>query len=257
MTRQKDLKRVVRTRMQKTGESYTAARRHVLAKPTPRTKHAAPTPEVTAPAAPPVPSAAVAPRTTSHASPSPADYAALAGMSDATVAAKTGCTWERWVNHLDRWGAAQKPHREIAEHVATKFKLPGWWAQSVTVGYERIRGLRDMHQRRGGGYETNKSKTVAVPVERLFAAAADDAERARWLPGLELEVRRATPSKSLRMTWGDGTSVEMLFTAKGETKSSVAVAHTKLPDAARAAELRAWWGERLEALAAMLAAAKD
>ena len=32
MTRDKDRKRIIRSRMKKTGESYTAARAHVLAK---------------------------------------------------------------------------------------------------------------------------------------------------------------------------------------------------------------------------------
>ena len=51
----------------------------------------------------------------------------------------------------------------------------------VTVGYERVRGLRDKGQRRGGSYETSKSRTFAVPVETLFAAVAKAPKRKRWL----------------------------------------------------------------------------
>ncbi len=241
MTKQKDLKRVVRTRMQKTGESYTAARVHVLGKRNAAAKKSGA-------------KQAVAKKPVAPAKEAKPDYAALAGMSDETIAAKTGCTWERWVHHLDYFGAADKPHREIVDHVHEKFGIPGWWAQSVTVGYERIRGLREIGQRRGGSYETTKSKTIAVPVERLFTAFADAKARKRWLGDVALVVRKATPGKSLRITWDDGTSVEAGFYPKGPEKSMVAVAHTKLPDRARADELKRFWGERLGALAEQLAA---
>jgi uncharacterized protein YndB with AHSA1/START domain len=237
MTKQKDLKRVVRTRMQKTGESYTAARVHVLGKRDGAAKKGAA-------------KQAAAIKPAKEAKP---DYAALAGMSDETIAAKTGCTWEKWVGHLDYFGAADKPHREIVDHVHGKFGVPGWWAQAVTVGYERIRGLREIGQRRGGSYEATKSKTIGVPVARLFAAFADTKARKRWLPGVDLAVRKATPDKSVRITWSDGTSVEAGFSSKGPEKSMVAVAHTKLPDRARADELKRFWGERLAALAEQLA----
>ncbi|HEV8239234.1 MAG TPA: hypothetical protein VGS57_07700 [Thermoanaerobaculia bacterium] len=223
MPKQKDLKRVVRRRMRKTGESYTSARVHVLGKRDGGAKKAK------------------------------VDYATLAGMSDEAIAAKTGCTWEKWVNHLDYFGAADKPHREIVDHVHGKFGIPGWWAQTVTVGYERIRGLRAIGQRRSGSYETTKSKTIAVPLERLYAAFADAKARKRWLGDVALVVRKATPDKSMRITWDDGTSVEAGFFAKGPEKSMVAVAHTKLPDKARADELKRFWSARLDALAAQLA----
>jgi uncharacterized protein YndB with AHSA1/START domain len=236
MTKQKDLKRVVRTRMHKTGESYTAARVHVLGKRDVGKRSAA-AKKAAAPTKEPTP-----------------DYGALAGMSDETIKAKTGCSWVRWVGHLDHFGAAEMPHREIVAHVHEKFGIPGWWAQAVTVGYERIRGLRAIGQRRGGSFEANKSKTVPVPVDRLFAAWADARTRRRWLPDVKLEVRRATANRSMRITWDDGTSVVAGFDSRGPQKSIVALTHQKLPDRARADELKRYWGERLEALAEMLGA---
>src|ERR1051325_6468470 len=98
MPKQKDLKRVVRTRMRKTGESYTSARVHVLGKRDGAAKKPAAAAKKAAPAQGRVPRAA---------KPSPkakTDYAVLAGMSDEAIAAKTGCTWEKWVNHLDYFG---------------------------------------------------------------------------------------------------------------------------------------------------------
>ena len=66
-------------------------------------------------------------------------------------------------------------------------------------------------------------------------------------------VHSATPGKSMRLSWPDGTSVIVGFTAKGAAKSQVAIQHEKLPDQATVARMKAYWGERLEALAKALA----
>jgi hypothetical protein len=229
MPRQRDFKRLVRARMQKTGEAYTSARARLLAKPRPAT------------------------RSRPTQAPPPPDYAQLAGMSDAVIKEKTGCTWARWVKALDRHGAERMSHREIARLVSTTSKIGGWWSQAVTVGYERIKGLRARGQRRDGSYEASKSRTFGVPVSTLFTAWADAGVRRRWLDADGVRVRTATGPKSMRLGWTDGTIVTIWFTPKGETKSSVAVQHTQLADAASAARLTRYWSERLDALGEVLA----
>jgi uncharacterized protein YndB with AHSA1/START domain len=221
MPTDKDFKRLVRGRMRKTGESYTTARAAFL----PKTKQ------------PSLP---------------PADYARIAGQTDATIKAKTGCTWERWVKTLDQAGAHEWPHREIARYVSETYKVPGWWTQAVTVGYERIKGLRGVGQRRGGGYEANKTKTFAVPLAKLYRTWSEARTRARWLPDVKLRVRTATPKKSVRVTWPDDTSVNLYFESKGRQKSVLAVQHGKLADRAAMEQMKAYWGERLAALAEVL-----
>ena len=194
MPKQKDLKRLVRARMQKTGESYTAARLRIVNKK---------------------------------------DFVALA-----------------WVRVLDTADAAKKSHRDIAKYVAS-LGTPSWWSQTVTVGYERIRGLRAVGQQRTGTYEANKSKTFAVPVDRLFKAFSDARLRAKWLPA-KITIRTAQSNKSMRVTWDDETSVAIGFYPKGDEKSSVAVQHSKLPDKAAADRMKAMWAERFGALAKLL-----
>jgi hypothetical protein len=181
------------------------------------------------------------------------DYATLAGRSDAVLEEKTGCTWERWVKTLDHVQAYTWSHREIVTYIHEKYDVPRWWAQAVTVGYERIRGLRAVGQRRDGSFEASKSRTFAVPLVRLYRAFHDSRTRARWLPGVDLTVRTATRGKSMRLTWPDRTSVEVGFTSKGPAKSQVAVQHGKLPDRAAQTRVKQYWAERLDALKGILA----
>jgi hypothetical protein len=230
MPRNKDLKRLVRARMRKTGEAYTAARTNIIKEP-----------KATA-----VSTAAPAAVTESI------DYAALAGTSDVTLKAKTGCTWDRWVHALDRHGAEQMSHRDIAELVNTKYKIDGWWSQTVTVGYERIKGLRARGQRRDGTYEATKSRTFNVPVTTLFDAWADARVRRRWLNGATVKVRTATAPKSMRLDWTDGSIIAVGFAAKGKSKSLVALAHTKVPNRETADRIKEFWSDRLDALGEVL-----
>ncbi|MGH8622719.1 MAG: hypothetical protein ACRET3_11315, partial [Burkholderiales bacterium] len=129
----------------------------------------------------------------------------------------------------------------------------GWWSQTVTVGYERIKGLRERGQRRGGLFEANKSKVFAVPVRRLYRAFSDRRARGRWLPNMDLTVRTATRDKSVRITWPDATSVVLWFAGKGTRKRQIGVQHSKLPDKAAAARVKQYWTERLTALEQVLA----
>ena len=236
----KDFKRLVRSRMRKTGEAYTAARARLLQKPQPRrrrqTHEAAPSPAAAIVAAP---------------EPAP-DYAALARMSDAAIEAKTGCDWKRWVHALDHVGAYEWSHRAIAEHIRKRYRVPSWWVQAVTVGYERIKGLRAVGQRRSGQFEAGKSKVFPVPVGKVYRAFRDLRTRRRWLGDVPLTIRTAVPDKSMRIIWPDGTSVEVYFVAKAAAKSQVAVQHGRLPDRDAVDRTKAFWAERLAVLAGTL-----
>ncbi|MGH8242361.1 MAG: hypothetical protein ACRETY_03325 [Steroidobacteraceae bacterium] len=227
MTRQKDLKKLVRARMQKTGESYTSARA-VLAgrKRNPATA-----------------------RTYTAAR---ENWPKLAGMSDDKVKAATGCTWAKWVEALDYLRAHEMSHAEIARLIKRKWpKISGWWSQMVTVGYERIRGLREVGQRRGGGYEASKSRTFNVGVSDLYALFAPNRIKS-WLPDGVGKHRGGTADKTINLDWNDGTKAQFWFTRKGAAKCSVAVQHTKLTARSDIEARKRFWTERFAKLKDML-----
>ena len=226
MTRQKSFKTRVRARAEKTGESYTTARRHLLAR-----------------SEEPGESVAV--------SPPPTQEESGRRPSDDAVRRSTGRAYEEWFVVLDRWGAGERSHKEIATWLDAEHATGGWWAQSVTVAYEQARGRRAPGQR-PDGFEISASATVAVPLEDLYAAFVEETLRRGWLPDAPLTVRTTQPGKSMRANWGDGFSrVNVYFAAKGDTKSHVAIVHERLADAAAAEEMKAYWRARLKELKAL------
>jgi uncharacterized protein YndB with AHSA1/START domain len=206
MTNQKTFKHRVRSRMGKTGESYTAARRVLIA-----------------------------------------------GSEESAATEKaTGRSNEEWFALLDDWGAAERTHAEIAQWLAGHEGVSDWWSQMVTVAYEQARGRRLPHER-PDGFTVTASKTIAVPVADLFAAVSDDARRARWLPDAPVHLRTSTAPKSARYDWEDGaTRVNVGFTARSDTTSTIALSHERLPDPDAAEEMKRWWRGRLAELKTLL-----
>jgi uncharacterized protein YndB with AHSA1/START domain len=173
-------------------------------------------------------------------------------MSDEAVKAKTGKTWKEWFALLDKAGAKKMSHQEIVKYLHTKQDVGPWWQQMVTVTYERARGLRDVHQK-PSGYEISVSRTINVPIAKLYHAFANDKARNAWLAEDGLAVRKATANKSMRVTWNDvKTSLEISFLSKGDAKSQVVVQHSKLPNAKASTTMKTYWGKALDRLRASL-----
>jgi hypothetical protein len=176
---------------------------------------------------------------------------ASAAMSDAAVKAKTGRTWSQWFTLLDKAGAAKMTHKAIAELIATRHKIPGWWAQMVTVGYERARGLRKVNETLTG-FRTSVSRTLDAGVDAAFDAWDNAKTRAAFLKEA-VNFSTRNPGKNLRFTWKVGR-VEVRFVVKGPKKTQVTVDHEGLKSAADVGKIKAQWsatmdklGERLKA----------
>jgi hypothetical protein len=176
------------------------------------------------------------------------------GMSDEAVERGTGKRWAAWFDLLDAWGAAQRPHREIAAFLHQSHRVPGWWAQGVTVGYERARGRRAVNER-PDGFTVSVSKTFPTPIDCRSAHFADEELRNRWLEPGTLRLRTVQPGRSARFdVVADGTRLNVWFIAKGETKATVQLQFEHLPTAADIEPVRSAWKAHLARLAHSLSA---
>jgi hypothetical protein len=254
MTEAKKLKKAIRARARKTGERYTAARRHVLLA---RQKRRGP---ATLPAAP----------ATSAAGPTPAAPRAPArSIGDAAVVKKTGQGLAHWFAALDRFGAAAKGHTASAAHLYETHGVPGWYAQMITVAYERARGLRTTNQTGSGAFQVSVSKTVAATVADVVRAFGDARRRGRWLESADSDLARALEAAlarpgagalavrkagyaRMRFRW-EGTTVEIRVNGKPKGTSTIVADNTNLPGAAAVETRRRQWRAALAALARQLA----
>lgn len=177
----------------------------------------------------------------------------IARIGRDAVRVGTGKTWSEWLRILDRAGASRMDHQEIARYLAKKYQGIGmWWHQMVTVGYEQARGLREKYQR-PDGYGISSSRTLGAPASTLFKAWKDPRARLRWLPGEPIVINKATPNRSIRLAWGDGTTrLEVMLYPKGRDRCQMVVQHGRLKDAATARRMKAFWKQRLDQLQEIL-----
>jgi uncharacterized protein YndB with AHSA1/START domain len=202
--------------MAKTGERYSAARRHVV-------------------------------------KPREELLAEDLGQTEANVRKNTGKGWREWLRILDAWGARERKHGQIARYLMDEHVVPGWWAQTITTGYERSRGIRAKYQSLEGSFQVSVSKTFPIGVGKLYRAFAEAPQRNRWLERGMLKVRTTLKNRSARFDFRDGASrVVVSFDPKGQSKTTVAVQHERLPDAEAVEEMRALWREHLSRLAKAL-----
>jgi hypothetical protein len=250
MTQQKKLKKAIRARSEKTGESYTAARRQVLSA---RAKKAAAT------APPTVPEPPVEPTV-----PTPPPAGSSRGqVSDEASRKKTGHGLDHWFAVLDAFGAATKGHTAAAAHLYNDHGVPGWYSQGITVAYERARGLRDINQACTGTFQVSVSKTVPATVAEVADALRRADRRATWLEGADPELVQAlnaafsgdkprevkTKGENyawLRFPW-DGSTVVIYINGKPKGASVVAD-NSNLRDPALVEQRRAQWRVALEGL---------
>lgn len=254
MTDQKKLKQAIRARSRKTGESYTSARRQVLL--------ARETPEIQEPEAPEPPVAAQPPVVPPE--PVPAVAKAKGGISEESVRKQTGHGLDHWFALLDAFGAATRGHTAIAAHLHTDHGVPGWYAQGITVAYERARGLRQMNQSCTGKFQVSVSKTVPVAVAEVADALRSPARRADWLRDADPEIVQALEAAFqgpkprevktkgednawLRFRW-NGSTVEIRVMGKLKGGASVVAASEGLSGPEQVEERRAQWREALEGL---------
>ncbi|MEA2564485.1 MAG: hypothetical protein QOH06_5989 [Acidobacteriota bacterium] len=230
MTQQKKLKRAIRARSEKTGESYTSARRQVLLA---REEPAPPPPTPKPPA--------------------------KSGISEESVLKKTGHGLDHWFGVLDAFDGAAQGHTAMAAHLHKEHGIPGWHSQGITVAYERARGLREVNQACTGKFQVSVSKTVPATVAEVVAALKSTV----WLQGADPGLAQAldaafTGDKPrevktkgsdyawLRFPW-DGRTVEIRITGKPKGASVVAD-NGDLPDPALVEQRRAQWRTALEGL---------
>ena len=214
MTKQESFKQRVRARMATTGERYAAARRVLLDQAEHRGGR------------------------TWHAEPE---------MPDDSVRAATGRGWDEWCDVIEAWPGHVDGHAAVAAWVHEKNDITHWWAQGVTVGWERITGRRLPNQMSDGTFTAGKTKTVHVESDELRAALLDEATRADLFPGHATTLRSKPTSKAIRIAFEHGSALFTL-TPKPDGRTTVNVSHERLPDLDAVNEWKFYWTDWLEAL---------
>ena len=177
----------------------------------------------------------------------PNGWVAEPELSDDAVRAGTGRGWDEWRELLDAWSSNDADHTAIATYVREHHRVDGWWAQTVTVGYERITGRRLPYQQPDGTFTINRSRTLHTDPEALRSMLLDPGGRTQLFPGMDTELRSRSTSKNVRVTVGPGMA-EISLAPRDDGRVKVTVQHHRLPTHDEVEPWRAFWAAWLEAV---------
>ncbi|MBM3328352.1 MAG: hypothetical protein FJY67_02625 [Calditrichaeota bacterium] len=193
--------------------------------------------------------------------------------SDSVIKA-TGHDYDYWFALLDRWNGPTLGHKEMARRLGELEPVSAWWAQTITVEYERTRGLREVRQRADRTYDLTVHRTVAATLEAAWAAWATPAGLNGWFTsGAKVDLRVGgrfsnddkdagqfkivEPHKRLRFTWEQpqhqpGSEVTITLETMDSGKVRVALEHRKLQTREDCDDLREGWSWAMESLKSWL-----
>lgn len=170
-------------------------------------------------------------------------------MSDEAIRSGTGRGWNEWCDLIDAFPGIGDGHTTIADHVRDDLGVDAWWAQAVTVGYERITGLRLPHQMADGTFAANKSRTLTIDAHELRRLLLDDGDRAHLFPDVLTELKSKPTAKALRMAIGPGVAI-LSIADLGGGRTKVAVQHRQLPTFDAVEEWKFYWAAWFDAIEA-------
>lgn len=174
-------------------------------------------------------------------------WVATPEMSDDAIRSGTGRGWDEWCELIEKFPERSQGHTAIARHIREEHGVDAWWSQAVTVGYERITGLRLPHQMADGTFTANKSKTVTLNGEEFRQLLLDEEHRVHLFPNVATEVLSKPTAKAIRLSVGPGVAIIRLDGLVGD-RTKVTVQHERLPTFDDVEEWKFYWAEWLDAI---------
>ncbi len=224
MTRQQTFKRRVRARMRKTGESYTAARRQLLAQSHPDG----------AAAPPPV------------GDPREAHRSRLLATRRRWIEQTTGTLLDDWFTLLDRAGARTMSHHEIWKWLADAGHLSdGMVREGITIAYEQRIGRREPGQSCDGDFPAAATRVLTCTLDEALEHWLRRVEGVADFNGIGLQGQPKTSCSEKFRYWraklADGTQLNVAIYQQHDGRVSLGVQHRPHPDRATAELWRAFW----------------
>jgi hypothetical protein len=162
---------------------------------------------------------------------------------------KTGRTLENWFSLLEDRGCAVLPHKAIADYLHGEHGVDYWWAQTLTVEFERHIGRRVKGQTSDGLFQLGIRRTLAVPLSELWILITERGELWQDKDGPAGEDRYSTfkEGSHFRMAWTDGSWKShsilqiRILPGKKDRNSVLSIHQEKIPDIQSRERLKEHW----------------
>jgi len=166
-------------------------------------------------------------------------------LSEEALRNATSRSWEEWLTLLRQRGAEGLSHKDIARWLVEEHRVDGWWAQSITVEFERAIGRRAVGQTARGDFQVSVTRTLAMGKGEAFKAWQRQIGRTRNFDGVAFAGEPASSRTDKRQYWrvtlANGSKVTAIAGDKGKDSALLTVAHERLAKAAEMQRWKAYW----------------
>lgn len=165
-------------------------------------------------------------------------------IPDKTIEKATGMPWQAWFERMEKMGARDLTHKEIATNLVGQYQAPGWWAQFLTVRYEQVIGRRKVGQNSKGEFSVAVSKTLPGTMNEAFHWWLAIIQSKSEFNGVEILSSSTTETEKwrhYRAALKDGSRIIIGIYAKSPAKAGLGLQHVKLPSATSAEAWRNYW----------------
>jgi hypothetical protein len=171
-------------------------------------------------------------------------------VTEKSLQKATGKHWQEWFNYLDSLNAQELSHTEVAAKLQETAAVSSWWAQAITVEYERKIGRREVGQSCEGDFQTSVSKTLPGAMEKVFLHWQNfthTRDQFNQVSFSNIPQTRETPKwRYWRVGLEDGSRLSIMINQKNVAKVLLAVHHERLPDAKAVERWKTFWKTLLQ-----------
>ncbi len=170
---------------------------------------------------------------------------ATQSTSDEAVYKATGKLYDEWYSILEQKKASKLSHKEIAALLVEEYDVSFWWAQTITVEYERLIGRREVGQSCEGDFQAGGSKTIAGSMNGVykewqqFVAGKDKLNDVPFKD--EPTLSETEKWRYWRVLLADNSKVNVHIHQKAANKVQIAVNHEQLNNTDAVAQWKIFW----------------
>lgn len=191
-------------------------------------------------------------------------------IKDTSVMKATGKPLAHWFNTIENSKRGNLSHKEIANFLHKECGLTPWWAQEVTVLYEKSIGRRVTGQTQDSGFQVGISKTLPIRKEALwdiitspkgFALIVGDETDAKNAinqnqtskTGIEYRITTYEAYSHMRMQWRlpewmDYSILQVRVIEQRSGNAALTFHQEKMASKKIREEMRQYWKDRFDRL---------
>jgi uncharacterized protein YdhG (YjbR/CyaY superfamily) len=182
-------------------------------------------------------------------------------LADEAVEKATGKGWNEWFTILKQKTDESFSHKEIAKLLMDQYQVDGWWAQSITVEYERHLGKRQIGQVEDGTFQTAVSKTLPGDLDQVFSLWLNTARDVKEFNSIPLagepSISKTEKWRYWRVDLADGSRVTITVGKKTDEKSILTFSNEKLKNQDAIEHWKAYWKDNIKRIANTGLSGKD